>query len=384
MLKRNNLGRIDWLTLALAAMILLFGLVSISSTVSSVTTEELSIFDIVRLADTEYASLQLLFFGVGLVAIALILFVDYNNLKDFSNLLYWAAVALLALVLIFGEEKNGTAGWFIIGGRGFQPAEYCKLVIIIVLAKEIAELTQGKNTEIDSIRDIWPVLWRFLIPFVLIMRQPDWGSAFVYLFIMAGMLFIARLSWKKILLFLGMAAVAVPILWFAMDDWQRNRIEIFINPELDPLGKGLQAIRSRIVASSGGLFGKGFFSPELLTQQTNYLPEEHTDFIFASMVEACGFIGGILLAVLYLLLILRIMKLAYRAKDDFGTYICTGVALMLSFHVIENIGMNIGLLPITGVPLPLFSYGGSNVLTTMAGLGLVLNVNMRRQRWELL
>ena len=383
MLKRKFFGRIDYLTLLITAVILVFGLVSISSAVSSVTTDELSVFDIAALANTESASLQLIFYAVGLLAVAVILLIDYNNLRDFSDLFYWAAVALLVLVLFFGREINGTAGWFVISGRGFQPSEYGKAVIIIVLAAETAKVTQNKESGIDSFRDLWPILWRFMIPFVLIMAQPDMGSAFVYLFVMAGILFAARLSWKKILFFLGLAAVAAPLLWLVMDDYQKVRFEVFLNPELDPLGKGLQTIRAKNVAASGGLFGKGFFSSELLTQQTNYLPEESTDFIFSAMVEACGFIGGLILIMLYACLIFRILRIAFRAKDHFGCYLAVGVAFMILFHVIENIGMNIGLLPITGVPLPLFSYGGSNVLTTMAGIGLALNVHMRRQRMDI-
>ena len=369
----------------LAAVILVFGMISISSAVSPASSSEVSLFELAKLANTEYSSLQLVYFGAGAVIIAVLLFIDYSNIGEFSEIIYWVSVALLAAVALFGSEINGTAGWFKIAGRGFQPAEFCKIAIIIVIAKETAKVTQDKETGLDTVKEIWPMLWRFMIPFVLIMIQPDWGSAFVYFFITAGIMFMGRLGWKKILVFLLLIAVIVPLLWFfVMDDWQKARIEVFLYPELDPMGNGLQSMRARSVIEAGGLLGKGFFSPDLLTQQSNYLPEEHTDFIFASMVESCGFIGGLILILLYVFLILRIFRLAIRAKDDFGMYISCGVGFMLIFHIVENIGMNIGLLPITGVPLPLFSYGGSNMITTMAGLGLVMGVDLRRQSWDLL
>ena len=180
---------------------------------------------------------------------------------------------------------------------------------------------------------------------------------------------------------IAVVAALVPLAWlFFMDDWQKARLYSFVDPELDPEGTGMQILRSKSVASSGGLNGKGFFSEDLLTRQNNYLPENETDFIFSSTIEAVGFVGGIVLLILYFLLIMRLIQLSMRAKDDFGAYIILGVSFMLLFHIFENIGMNIGIMPITGIPLPLFSYGGSNLLTTMLAIGLVLNVNMRRSR----
>ena len=379
---RKLLKRIDWLLILNTAAIIIFSVIAVSSTTSVLTAEELSIFDIAAYIDTDYAYLQLVFYGVALVAVAVVLFIDYNNLKDFTEAAYWISVALLVAVLFFGDEKNGTNGWFMIGSRGFQPAEFSKLVIIVVLAKETARAAE-KNGGLSTVKSILPILWRFAIPFGLILAQPDLGSAFVYFFIMAGILFAGKLNWKIIAVVLAAVAVAIPVAWHFMADYQKDRFLIFLDPYTDPLGKGLQTIRARTVIGAGGFFGKGLFSPELFTQQSNYLPEKHTDFLFASMVEACGFIGGFILILLYLFLILRILRIGYRAKDDFGRFICVGVAFMLIFHVVENIGMNIGVLPITGVPLPLFSYGGSNVLTTMLGIGLVLDVDMRRQSWEL-
>ncbi len=380
---KKLIGRIDWLLLILTFVIMMFGVVAVSSAVSVVTTDELSVFDVVDYIDTDYAYSQLIFYGVSLVGIAVLLFIDYNNLKDFTETAYWISVAFLVAVLFFGKQQNGTNGWFMIKGRGFQPAEFSKLVMIVVLAKASARACERGNGGFETLRDVLPVVVKFAIPFILIALQPDLGSALVYFCIMAGMLFAGRINKKFIIIAILLIVVTVPVMWAFLKDYQKDRFLIFIDPYKDPLGKGLQTIRARTVIGAGGFFGKGLFSPLLFTQQSNYLPEKHTDFIFSSMVESCGFVGGLILILLYTFLILRILRIALRAKDNFGRFICVGVAFMLIFHVVENIGMNIGVLPITGIPLPLFSYGGSNVLTTMLGIGLVLNVDMRRQSWEL-
>ncbi|MBQ9942704.1 MAG: FtsW/RodA/SpoVE family cell cycle protein, partial [Christensenellaceae bacterium] len=223
----------------------------------------------------------------------------------------------------------------------------------------------------------------FIIPFVLILAQPDFGSAIVYAVVLFGLMFMAKTNWKIILGVFGAVVAVLPLGWLMLADYQKNRLLSFVDPELDPTGAGYQVLRAKVVGSSGGLEGKGLFSADLLTQKTNYLPEEQTDFIFAATTEAVGFIGGMVIILLYGLLIYRLISLSMKAKDDFGAYLILGVSFMLLFHVVENIGMNIGAMPVTGIPLPLFSYGGSNLLTMMLAFGLVLNVNARRLRYTL-
>ena len=375
------LKNLDWILLCLVVVIVLFGVISIISvTNTDYTDEELTFWDFVSTLDFTYARLQLTYFAVGLLIAAAILAVDYNNLRDFTDIIYWVCAAMLVLVLVFGKEVNGTKGWFKFGDRGFQPAEVCKVAMIIVFAREFARITEGNKREITKFREIFPLLWRFGIPFVLILLQPDFGTDIVYLFVFAGMLFMARTSLKIIGILAAGVAVAAPVAWLLFDDYQKLRLEVFFDPTLDVEGAGYNVSQAKNVIQSGGMSGKGFFSPELLTQSNSYLPEDHTDFIFSATSEAIGFWGGMLLIVLLFLLIFRMVMLSMRAKDDFGSYIIVGIVFMMLFHIVENIGMNIGVMPVTGIPLPLFSYGGSYMLTSMAAIGLVLNVNMRRTR----
>ena len=386
-MKQNNfikqfIKQIDWMLLVIVAVILIIGLLAVTSTVNKgYNPDELTFWEYVDTIDFGAASLQLVYFAVGMVAMVLLLLVDYNNLREYSDLIYWITVAMLVAVKFFGSEINGTAGWFKIFGRGFQPAEFGKVFMIIVLSKEFAKRTEGKKDGIKKFSELFPMLWRFAIPFGLIVWQPDFGSAVVYLVIFVGILFAAKTSFKLIGILFGSAIAISPGIYFILADYQRKRLLTFINPELDPTGAGLQVLRAKEVAAAGGMTGKGLFSNELLTQGSGYLPMADTDFIFASTIEAIGYIGAVVVILLYLALIMRMFVLASRAKDDFGAYIIIGVACIFIFHVFENVGMNIGMMPVTGIPLPFFSYGGSNMLACMMAIGLVLNVNMRRLRY---
>ena len=389
-MKSNNIAKqmikqVDWILIAIIMVILVMGILSITSTVNEgYNADELTFWEYVDTIDFSEAGLQLVYFAVSIIVLVLILLVDYNNLREYTDIIYWATVALLLAVLIFGKEINGTAGWFKIGGRGFQPAEFGKVFMIIVLAKEFSKRTEGRREGIQKSRDLWPMLWRFAIPFVLIVLQPDFGSAIVYAVVLLGMMFFAKTSLKLIGALLGGVVVASPGIYFLLAPYQQQRILTFLDPSLDTTGAGLQVARAKEVASSGGMLGKGLFSDKLLTQGSGYLPEADTDFIFASTTEAIGYIGGAVIVLLFLAFIIRMFMLSARAKDDFGALLIVGVACMFLFHVFENIGMNIGMLPVTGIPLPFFSYGGSNMLSCMIAVAIVLNVNMRRLRYTTL
>lgn len=375
---------IDWVLIVLVLGIFIFGLVAVTSATSYKPDYEApNFFSFLGTLDYGVAMLQIIFFGIGVVAIYVLLLVDYERLREFSTLMMIVIVGLLLAVLLFGSTQRGTTGWFMFGERGFQPAEAMKLPMIIILAKDMSMFSEGRDVGISTIRELIPVAWKILIPIVLIALQPDWGSAMVYLFIFAGMLLMARTSWKVLLVLLAVAAVVLPLMWFLMDRWQQLRLETFIDPARDPQGAGFQVMRAKTVAGAGGMAGKGFFSPELLTMNTGFLPEHHTDFIFATITESIGFTGSLVLIVAYGLIITRIVMLSFRAKDDFGRFIILGVAFMFLFHIFENIGMNIGLMPVTGIPLPFISYGGSNMITNLAAIGLVLTVYMRRARSSL-
>ncbi|NLB61937.1 MAG: rod shape-determining protein RodA, partial [Clostridiales bacterium] len=271
------------------------------------------------------------------------------------------------------------AGWFILSSinRAIQPAELCKIVLIVMFAKIISNSIE-KHGKLKGVKDIGLILIVCAIPTGLVLWQPDFGTAFVFICILVFMLFVSGISWKYIVPTLVIAAVLAPLFYFfVLNPDQQDRIRVFLDPEMDPLGAGYNVIQSKLSIGSGQLTGKGFFTAGTLAQ-LKYVPERHTDFIFSGIVEGIGFIGGTAIILLYFTLIFRWIYNAYKSGDAFGMCIIVGCAAMIIAHVFENIGMTIGLMPVTGIPLPFISYGGSNLLTSMIAVGLVVNVYMRR------
>ena len=376
---RSKARDLDWLLIALVVAIVLYGIVAIMSATSpGYDSETMSLGDFVSSLNWDYAGKQLIFFAIGVVASVFIMRIDYNNLREFTKILYWIMVGVLVVVMLMPTVR-GIKGWIpITDSISIQPAEFCKLILIIVMAKEFAQRSENKDTGISTFKELIPLLWRFIIPVALIMAQPDWGTALVFMFIFVGMMFMAKTSLKLMGLLAACAGACIPVLWVLMDDWQQSRFLSFFNPT-ENSEEMYQSTHAKVVEASGGFTGKGLFSGDLLTQ-TSYLPEDHTDFIFSSNTEALGFVGGVVLILLYAALLLRIVFISMRAKDEFGAFIVIGVACMLFMHIFENVAMNIGIMPITGIPLPFFSYGGSNLITNIMAMGLVLNVYMRRGR----
>lgn len=376
--KKKIAQNVDWITLALVFALVAFGLISIASIMASpFDGTESSLGDYIDKLNLEYVELQFVNFLVGLAAMLIALAVDYQIFKPLIKYGYWAVVALLLILLLVGESSRGVAGWFNLGARAFQPAELCKVVLLVYLSKIISE-AMDREGALKQLKDIGLVVILTLIPTVLVAQQPDWGTAFVFIMIMICLLFVGKINWRYIL---G-AGIAVggflPLAYlYLMTDDQRGRIDVFLDPSKDLTGKGYNVNQAKISIGSGQLYGKGFFSDGTLAQ-LKYVPERHTDFIFAGIAEAAGFIGGTLLIVLFFLLIFRWFYVAMKAKDSFGMCLVVGCMGMLLAHVFENIGMNIGLMPVTGIPLPFISYGGSNLLTNMIAVGVVLNVWMRR------
>ncbi|NLY43659.1 MAG: rod shape-determining protein RodA [Clostridiaceae bacterium] len=317
------------------------------------------------------------------LAIGLLLFIisiDYNSLAGMVVYLYIGAILLLISVLLFGTEIKGAKSWFTIGSLGsIQPAEFVKVIVIITFSKHIDKIKENDPEAINKPKNLLALCIHMLIPILLIMKQPDWGTAAVFIGIMVMILFAAGISYKYIFTAFGAAAVSLPLLFFyVMEDYQRERLLVFLDPNRDPLGRGYHVIQSKIAIGSGQLYGKGLFQG---TQtQRGFLPEQDTDFIFSVIGEELGFIWCSIVIILFVILLLRFLYLASIAKDNFGSYIIIGVTAMFFFHVLINIGMTIGLAPVTGIPLPFISRGGSSMLTNMAAVGLVLNVAMRRQK----
>jgi rod shape determining protein RodA len=322
---------------------------------------------------------QILFMLVGFSGMLVLAFIDIRSLLDYSPLLY--CFSIVSLVGLFAVQKhNGARGWYDIGVFQLQPAEFAKLVVIIVLAAFIAE-QQG---EIDFRRVVQIVLLTAL-PAGLIFLQPDLGSALVFFCVMIAMLFVSGARGKHIGALVGIGASAVFVgrrLRFGgsplIQDYQWNRLTSFLDAGNDIRTKGWNVAQSKIAIGSGGLTGKGLYQGT----QTKYrfIPERHTDFIFSVIGEQLGFVGGCVVLVMLSFLCLRIWRIAVTARDTAGTMICVGVLAVLVFQIFENIGMTIGIMPITGLPLPFVSYGGSSILSAFAAVGLVLNVGISRHR----
>ncbi|HWS28480.1 MAG TPA: rod shape-determining protein RodA [Clostridia bacterium] len=379
MIDKKLLKRIDWFTLLLVLMLFCIGLISMASIMASpFDGNESSIGDYMGKLNLSYVERQTASFLVGFAAFIVFIIFDYQMLKPIIKYVYIVNVVLLA-VLFLAEKQRGIHGWFMIGSdRAIQPAELCKISIIVMLAKVISQSMDKNGGRFKGFVSVLEALAYCFIPTVLVMLQPDWGTAFVYICIMVFMFFIAKIGWGYILTAVGALAGALPLAYFfMMSTDQKARINVFLDPTLDTSGQGYNVIQSKIAIGSGQLWGKGFFSPGTLAQ-LRFVPERHTDFIFAGIVEGIGFVGGTVIIVLYFMLIFRWLYIALKAKDNFGTCLVIGVMGMLIAHVFENIGMTIGLMPVTGIPLPFISYGGSNLLTNLIGVGLVVNVWMRR------
>lgn len=372
--------RIDWLTVVLVLLLVGFGLVSIANTMAApFTGEENSLSDYVGRLNMEYVQRQIINFLVGVAAMLVVMVVDYALLKPIIPFVYGANVVFLLVLIIAGKTSRGVAGWFILEAidRAIQPAELCKISIILMLSLHVSKSIE-KHGSLKRFKDIIVCLAIVALPTALVMLQPDFGTAFVFICIMAVVFFVARIGWKYIAAAAVAIAAGLPLgYFFLMNDDQRLRIDVFLNPELDPLNAGFHVTQSKIAIGSGQMWGKGYFTEGTLAQ-LKYVPERHTDFIFAGIVEGLGFIGGLLLIVTFFVLMFRWLWVGIKARDAFGRCIAVGAMGMLLAHVFENIGMTIGLMPVTGIPLPFISYGGSNLLTNMIAVGLVMNVWMRR------
>lgn len=380
MLDRKLLKQIDWITIILVLTLVVIGLVSIASIMASpFSGDEASLSDYLEKLNLNYVKRQAVNFLVGVAAFIIVIIFDYSFFKLVIKYAYVANVALL-LVLFTVEKTRGISGWFVFEAidRAIQPAELCKICIIVFLAKIVSEGMDRDHGRLRSFKSIIFALGICGLPTVLVMLQPDFGTAFVYLCILIFILFIARIGWGYIIAAAGALAVGLPLAYFfVMSDEQKYRIDVFLDPSLDLSNAGYNVFQSKVAIGSGQLYGKGYFSSGTLAQ-LRFVPERHTDFIFAGIVEGLGFIGGTLIILLYFLLVFRMLWIAFKAKDNFGTCLVAGVIGMLLAHVFENIGMTMGLMPVTGIPLPFLSYGGSNLLTNMIAIGIVENVCMRR------
>ena len=316
---------------------------------------------------------QVYWIGYGLIAMLVALALDYRWFSRYAYLIYALTIIGLGYVLLNGVVVSGSKRWIRIASVSIQVSEFAKIAIIIVLAKyfESGKLS-GQYTLSDLI--VPALLTATIGGFIVV--QPDLGTTMMILFIFLAFIVAIEINQATLIkLFLGGLALA-PALWFVLKDYQKARLHTLFNPELDPLGAGYHSIQSKIAIGSGGFWGKGLFAGT--QSRLNFLPEKHTDFIFSVFAEETGFFGVFLLISLFVFIILKGLNIAFRAADRFGFFLSLGLIISIAFYIIFNVGMTIGIFPITGIPLPFLSYGGSSLITNFFAIGLLLNVEMRR------
>jgi rod shape determining protein RodA len=316
---------------------------------------------------------QLVYIAAGIFLMWVATNIDYHALMTQSWLLYFASVTLLIAVLVVGKRAFGSTRWIALpGGIHLQVSEFAKIAIILLVARALTEL----RTDVLERRDLLKLAGLIVLPMALIAKEPDLGTALTYLPILAIGVFLAGMPWKYWLAIGVVAAIVVPIGFVSLQGYQKARIVSFLDPERDPQGTGYQLIQSKIAVGAGGTWGKGVTKGS--QTQLRFLPVPHTDFIFSAFAEEHGFIGVMLVLILYFVLLMQIVQNAQTAPDRAGMYICMGVGALLLFHILVNVGMVVGRMPVTGIPLPLMSYGGSSIWSTFLMLGLVNSVRVRR------
>jgi rod shape determining protein RodA len=307
----------------------------------------------------------------GIGAMFLMSVVNYQALLERVHWMYIAAVASLVSVLIFGQKYLGARRWIKMPGGGhFQPSEWVKLILILAVAKYFSDLHQRELSWSDFVKAGAMVG----VPMLMVLAQPDLGTALTYIPIAVMGLFLGGLRFRQALTVVILAGLMMPLAWHGLKPYQRERLTSFIEPEADRQGSGYQVIQSLIAVGSGGIWGSSAGSQTHLS----FLPVPQTDFIYAAFAEEHGFVGALSVLLLYFIVLMRLTQNAQTAPDRAGTFLVMGVVAVLSFHILVNVGMVVGFMPVTGIPLPLMSYGGSSVLFMFLALGIVMNVRMRR------
>lgn len=316
-----------------------------------------------------WAGKQLMRFGVGILILIILAMIDVRTWSFWAYPFYLIALVFLCAVEIMGYVGMGAQRWIDLYVFNLQPSELMKIALILALARYFHHSTQKEIGQVKHL--IIPILM-ILVPAVLVMRQPDLGTAMMLIFCGSGLLFVVGVKWWKFAVVIGSSAAAVPIFWSLLRDYQKNRILTFLNPERDPLHTGYHVTQSKIALGSGGFWGKGFMNGT--QSHLNFLPEKQTDFIFTMLCEELGFLGGAIVLMLYGLLMGYGYHVAIKSHHAFGRYLALGMTTTLFFYVFINAAMVVGLVPVVGVPMPLLSYGGTAMLTLMIGMGLVFSV----------
>lgn len=337
-----------------------------------------ALFSATQNSDYEEFKKQIMWIGISIPVIVVVILVDYEILAKISPVIYGLSLISLVAVL-FTEPINGATSWFNIGPFSFQPAEFAKIAVVLFMANVMVKLQQKGREEINRFCKLGIILATVAVPTLLIIKQPDYGTALAFLVALIFMLYVAGINKKYIITAVLLVVILVPLAYlFILPEHAKARIDVYLNPNLDPRGDGYNIIQSKLAIGAGQIFGMGLFKGN--QTQLGYLYPKTTDFIFAVISEEMGFVVAGAIIVLYVILITKSIQVAKTAKDDLGSYIATGIVGIFFFHMLENIGMTMGLLPITGIPLPFVSYGGSSMLTNLTLIAILLNISTRRKK----
>lgn len=364
------LRRFDWVLFALMVIIIGIGLLMINS------AYQVPASDVQGDWTDDLVLRQLLFAGIGLALFFLAAVVDYRLLVEHARWVFVATLVVLMITLVIADPTFGTAAWLDVGIFGIQPSELSKVLVIVVLARVLGESQRRLESPVPLVQSL-VVLG---VPAVLVYLQSDLGMVLLLSITWVGMVFVSGVRWRHLLALGGLGAAAIPIVWFRLEDYMRGRVNDFLNPGQDPSGSSYNIIQALISIGSGGWWGKGYMQGS--QSQLRFLRVRHTDFIFSVLCEEFGFAGALVLVLLFAALFFRLLRIAERAQDGPGRLIVAGVTIVLFAQVFINMGVNANLLPVTGLPLPMVSYGGSSLITTMIALGLAQSVAMRRSSGE--
>ncbi len=363
-MKNKILKNMEWTVLICVIILTIIGCIELYSVTES----------------SEYVELkkQLLWFFISIPITIAIISIDYNIISKISPILY-VIMLLLLIGVLFTNPINGATSWYNIGSISFQPSEFAKICVILSFSLAIVKVQKNGKEQISKPIQLLKCLIVVIIPVLLIIKQPDYGTAIAFCIATAIILITSGINKKYIITAVVLTIIALPLLYFfILPNHAKTRIDVFLNPNLDPRGSGYNVLQSKLAIGSGKLLGMGIKNGS--QTQLGYLYPQTTDFIYSAIGEEMGFVIAAVVIILYIILITKSLQIAKTAKDDLGSYIASGIAGIFLFHMVENIGMTMGLLPITGVPLPFVSYGGSSLLTNCILIGLLLNISGRRNK----
>ncbi|MBW2056571.1 MAG: rod shape-determining protein RodA [Deltaproteobacteria bacterium] len=362
LIDRRLIDHLDWSLILLVSSLMTIGLLNLYSTTLGETLNGVPIY--LR---------QAIWFSLGFLVMFLVAFVDYRHYQTFAYVIFPASLVPLLILLAYHLMTGGVHRWIRIGPISFQPSEPVKISLVLALSRFFS-----KNVKADGylLRDLIIPFFGTAVAAALILLQPDLGTAMVLFLILFSILFFVKIRLKSFL-FLTLSGLAtLPLVWNSLKGYQKDRILAFFDPGLDPLGSGYHIQQAKIAIGSGGLTGKGFLGGAYT--KLGFIPARHTDFVLCNLAEEWGFVGLVVLLVLFLLVLLLGLQISLRSKDRFGAITAFGVVAMIFWHTFTNVGMVLGMMPVVGIPLPFLSYGGSSTITVMVGIGLLLNISMRR------